>query len=147
MPITQVTPTQQINAYIEEQALRMMQKLIYNLKYVGEKCLNKARQSKAYKDQTGNLRSSLGYVLAIDGKIVTQSTFHLVRHGVEGLSNRSTYAKEVIRQYPTGIVLVVVAGMSYASYVAAKKGDVLDSAELLAEKLVPKMLKKLGFTE
>ena len=34
--------------------------------------------------------------------------------------------------------------MRYASFVSAKGYDVLDSAELLAERLVPDMLKRLG---
>jgi hypothetical protein len=40
--------------------------------------------------------------------------------------------------------LILVAGKEYAAYVSARY-DVLDSAELLAEKLLPGILKKLGF--
>ena len=42
--------------------------------------------------------------------------------------------------FPRGIVLVFVAGMDYAGYVADTGRDVLDSAALLADKLVPKLL-------
>lgn len=145
MAITQLTPMQEIDAYIEEQMKRKINALVYYFKYVGEQCLNAARQSQAYKDRTGNLRSSLGYVLAMDGKIIEQSTFEVVSNGAAGAKSGIQYAKEIIRQYPEGIVLVVVAGMQYAVHVAALKGDVLDSAELLADKLVPQILKQLGF--
>lgn len=145
MPIKQLTPMQEIDDYIEQQMKRITDALVYNLKYVGEQCLNVARQSQAYRDQTGNLRSSVGYVLAMDGKIIEQSTFEVVKNGAAGARSGIQYAKEVVRQFPEGIVLVVVAGMNYASHVSAKGYDVLDSSELLAEKLVPQMLRKLGF--
>lgn len=144
MPIKQLTPMQEIDDYIEQQMKRITDALVYNLKYVGEQCLNAARQSQAYRDQTGNLRSSVGYVLAMDGKIIEQSTFEVVKNGAAGARSGIQYAKEVVRQFPEGIVLVVVAGMNYASHVSAKGYDVLDSSELLAEKLVTQMLRKLG---
>ena len=145
MALKQLTPMQEIDDYIEQQMKRINDALVYNLKYVGEQCLNAARQSQAYRDQTGNLRSSVGYVLAMDGKIIEQSTFEVVSNGAAGAKSGIQYAKEVIRQFPEGIVLVVVAGMRYAAQVAARRGDVIDSAELLAEKLVPQILKRLGF--
>ena len=41
-------------------------------------------------------------------------------------------------------MLVLVAGMDYAVYVEAKALNVLNSAEGLANKLVPEMLRKAG---
>lgn len=145
MGITQSTPESEINRYLEEQVERITNALIYNLQYVGERCLNAARSTSAYKDQTGNLRSSLGYVVAIDGKIRHQGDFEVVKNGDGGAKSGIQYAKEIVEQFPKGIVLIVTAGMNYASYVSAKGYDVLDSAELLAEKLVPRILKQLGF--
>ena len=60
----------EVDAYLEEQIQRIEQQTIYNLSYVGERCLNEARSTNSYKDQTGNLRSSIGYVIVKDGKIV-----------------------------------------------------------------------------
>ena len=147
MPIKQTTTQQEIDGYIERQIERMKDALVYNLQYVGEQCLNAARQSQAYRDQTGNLRSSLGYVLAVDGKVVGQSSPTVILNGAEGAKSGARYAREIAGRYPEDIVLVVVAGMQYAAYVAARRGDVLDSAELLAERLVPQVLKRLGFSE
>lgn len=145
MGITQTTPSAEIDRYIEEQVERITKALIYNLQYIGERCLNAARDTNSYKDQTGNLRSSLGYVIVCDGKIVFQSNFEVVKTGAKGAKSGIQFAKEIVRQFPEGIVLLVVAGMKYAAYVSATGRDVLDSAELLADKLVPQILKQLGF--
>lgn len=145
MGITQRTPSSEIDAFIAQQVERITSALLYNLQYIGERCLNAARDTKSYKDQTGNLRSSLGYVIASDGKIVYQSTFEVVKEGGDGKKSGIQFAKEIVRQFPEGIVLIVVAGMNYAQYVSAKGYDVIDSAELLADRLVPQILKQLGF--
>lgn len=146
MGIKQTTPTAEINRYIADQVERLTNALIYNLQSIGERCLNAARGTNSYKDRTGNLRSSLGYVIAIDGKIIYQSNFEVVKNGTDGSKSGIQYAKEIVRQFPEGVALIVVAGMNYAEYVSAKGYDVLDSAELLADNLVPKILKRLGFT-
>lgn len=145
MGITQKTPESEIDKYIEKQVERITNALIYNLQYIGERCLNTARETNSYKDRTGNLRSSLGYIIVLDGKIQYQSDFAVVLQGGIGAKSGIQYAKEVARQFPEGIVLLVVAGMEYAAYVSATGRDVLDSAELLADKLVPQILKQLGF--
>lgn len=145
MGITQKTPASEIDRYIKEQVERITKAAIYNLQYIGEQCLNAARETNSYKDRTGNLRSSLGYVIVVDGKIAYQSNFEVVLQGGTGAKSGIQFAKEVARQFPEGIVLIVVAGMEYAAYVSATGRDVLDSAELLADKLVPQILKRLGF--
>lgn len=145
MGITQATPAYEIDAYIERQIEFVINALIYRMKYIGEKCLNAARETNSYKDRTGNLRSSLGYVIVSDGSIVYQSDFEVVKQGNDGSKSGIQYAKEIVKQFPEGIVLIVVAGMNYAAYVSAKGYDVIDSAELLADNEVPKMLKQLGF--
>lgn len=145
MGITQITPQSEIDRYIKEQEERIINAAIYNLQYIGERCLNAAKETNSYKDRTGNLRSSLGYVIVRDGKIAYQSDFEVVLQGNTGAKSGTQYAKEVARQFPEGSVLIVVAGMNYAAFVSAKGYDVIDSAELLADRLVPQFLKQLGF--
>ncbi len=147
MGIRQKTTEAEIGAYIRQQVERIESALVYNLQFIGEKCLNAARETNSYKDRTGNLRSSLGYVIVVDGKIKYQSGFEVVLQGGSGAMNGARFAKYVAQQFPEGIVLIVVAGMNYAAHVAARGLDVLDSAELLADKLVPQILKQLGFTK
>lgn len=143
MPIRQTTPQQEIDAYMAEQIKRIEYALVRTLQYVGERCLIAARKSKSYRDITGNLRSSVGYVISVDGNVVNSSDFDTVKNGENGAKEGYEYACSLVSQFPQGICLIVVAGKDYAQYVTAKGKDVLDSAELLAEQLVPKMLSKL----
>jgi len=145
MPIKRLTPTTEIDRYIAGRVEAIKKALVYNLCAVGEQVLNAARLTNSYKDQTGNLRSSIGYVVAVDGEIVQMSSFDTIKEGREGSRGGKEYAMQLVRDFPHGIVLIVVAGMNYASYVSAKGYDVLDSSELLADKLVPQMLQQLGF--
>ena len=144
MGIRQVTTEAEINGYIGSNLEIWRKLIIKNFAYVGEQVLNTARSTDSYKDQTGNLRSSLGYIIVEDGQVVQISSFETVKQGHEGSKAGAEYAKQLAREYPTGIVLIVVAGMNYAAYVSANGYDVHDSAELLADRLVPKMLKQLG---
>lgn len=145
MPIKNLTPEGAISEFIGQQVERVTSALIYNLCAVGEQVLNQARSTNSYKDQTGNLRSSIGYVVAVDGEVVQSSSFEVVKDGADGSRDGKSYAIDLVKQFPEGIVLIVVAGMNYASYVSAKGYDVLDSSEVLADRLVPEILKQLGF--
>ena len=133
----------EVDAYLEEQIQRIEQQTIYNLSYVGDRCSNEARSTNSYKDQTGNLRSSIGYVIVKDG----MSDFTTVKNGREGTQGGAAFARQLVKEFPSGIVLIVVAGMNYAAHVSARGYNVLDSAELLAEQLVPSLMKQLGFTK
>lgn len=145
MPIKNLTPEGAISEFIGQQVERVTSALIYNLCAVGEQVLNQARSTNSYKDQTGNLRSSIGYVVAVDGEVVQSSSFEVVKDGADGSRDGKSFALDLVKQFPEGIVLIVVAGMNYASYVSAKGYDVLDSSEVLADRLVPEILKQLGF--
>lgn len=145
MPIRQLTPMSEIDRYTEERLERLQTALIRTLQYIGETVLNRARSTNSYKDQTGNLRSSIGYVIAVDGRVVYQSDFKTVKSGQDGTEQGAAFAKKLVRRFPKGVCLLVVAGMEYAVHVKNKGYDVLDSSELLADRLVPSMLKQLGF--
>ena len=146
MPIKRETPNSIIDDFIVEAIERKKQNIIRNLAYVGEQCVNEARSKsgKQYTDQTGNLRGSTGYVIVEDGNIVQIGNFQQVKSGSEGPREGQAFARQIADQFPKGICLIVVAGMKYASYVSAKGYNVLDSSELLADKLVPQMLEQLG---
>jgi hypothetical protein len=118
--------------------------ILYNLQYVGERCVIEARQNANFIDRTGNLRSSLGYVIVEDGRVVTTGGLSATKGGGEGVSEGRKFLSDVVSEFPQGIVLVCAAGMKYAAYVAAKGYNVEDSAEQLAQRLVPKLIKQLG---
>lgn len=147
MPIRQITPQSKIDDYIEERMNRLKEAIIYNLCAIGEKVRNEAIENGSYTDRTKNLRSSVGYVVVVDGKVYKASEFGKPDGNSVGRTAGQSYARSLAGKFPKGIVLIVVAGMNYASYVSAKGYNVLDSSELLADRLVPKMLKQLGFNK
>ena len=145
MPITDLTRYAAIDAAFDEQIKRIEFALIRTLKYVGEECVNAARNAKekTYKDQTGNLRSSVGAIVSVDGKIEWQTSFEVVKQGGQGATEGAAFAKALVSKFPKGIALIVVAGKNYAVHVSNRGYDVLTSAELEANSLVPKMLASL----
>ena len=137
MPIT--ADTAGFAASMDRQVQRMYQMLIRELLYIGERCVNKAREAGNYTDQTGNLRSSVGYVVTHDGHIVGSGGFQQVKEGQQGTGEGRNFAEALAQRYPNGIVLLVVAGMNYAAYVAHRGRDVLASAELTADQLLAEL--------
>lgn len=118
---------------------------IERLQYLGELCVSHARsipKEIGFTDQTGNLRSSIGYVIFKNG-ISVHSNYETVLKGNEGVKAGKELSKKVGSKYSDGIVLVVTAGMNYALYVEAKGRDVLTSAENMAQQELPKMLEAL----
>lgn len=146
MPIQQLTPMEEIERYTEERLERFRQAVIRTLFIIGERCINKARRDGNYKDQTGNLRSSIGYVISVDGQVISYSDFQSVKSSGRGGSKEGLkFAREIAKEYPNDMCLIVVAGMKYAAYVSAKGYDVIEGAELLAEEQAKKLLKQLEF--
>ena len=119
--------------------------IILQLCRLGEMCVNHAREigpETGFHDQTGNLRSSIGYVVYQDGREV-DIKFDRIVHGDQGMIKGMMLAREVAGKYPRGFVLVVVAGMEYAVDVESRDRDVLSSAEHLAEEKLPGLLKQI----
>lgn len=112
---------------------------ILKLKYVGEQCIRDARLTGSYTDRTGNLRSSIGYVIVDRGQVAFESAFNTVKNGNEGPKEGRAYAHELASQFTSGIALIVVAGMGYASYVQRRGYNVTASAELIAEQLISQL--------
>lgn len=144
MPITPITPPQQIDRAVEAYLANARRAILYKMHYAGERCVIEARTSANFTDRTGNLRSSIGYVIVEDGKVVNEGGFETVKGGSKGSAEGAKFISQVVSQFTKDIVLVVCAGMKYAAYVAAKGYNVTDSAELLAERLVPQILTQLG---
>jgi hypothetical protein len=115
------------------------------LSYLGEQCVVRIRERSAddsWRDVTGNLRSSIGYAVIDHGRKVIESSFESVLSGSTGSANGRKYVESLTSKYVDTLALVVVAGMSYASYVEAiESKDVLASTELWARGEVDKVLK------
>ena len=140
MRIEQTTPEAEILRAMKGAYESVMLESVRRLAYIGETCSNMACEKGNYTNRTGNLRSSVGYVIVYDGEVVLESGFKQVKNGTPGVDAGMKYADQVVRGLVRkGLVLVMVAGMRYASYVSKTK-DVLDSAELIAEGLIRKLV-------
>lgn len=135
MSIEVTTPIGEIEQYIEEHLVLKVEELINKLSYIGEGALRIAREQGSYTDRTGNLRNSTGYVIAVDGQVTTRAGFDSKNE------DGAAFAEQLARTTEGKAVLVVCAGMSYATYVSARGYDVLDSAEIEAKVLAEKLLK------
>ena len=136
-----------LNAFLDVVQRRQIQRL----QRLGEKCVAYARDAHPnnWEDQTGNLRSSIGYMVFVDGVAIHNSPFDQVspanpQQNVSyngGQQGESLCRK--IGEQTSGVCLVVVAGMNYAVHVESKGRDVLTGAEHMAERDLPKELDKL----
>ncbi len=94
---------------------------------------NRSKQ-ESWIDQTGNLRSSVGYVVVKNGVKVGQSSFSQVKGGAEGAQIGKTIAEQRATEQKANYAVSVVAGMEYAEFVEAHENkDVLASAKLMAQ--------------
>ena len=146
MPGRMITPLKVIEDKVKVSVEAKTKVIVNTFCYVGEQCIIEARDSGDYTDQTGNLRSSIGYAVVWDGKVVQRDCIDKVKQGDKGVSEGDDYLSKCIKKSRRkGIVLIVTAGMNYAEYVEAKGYNVLTSAELKAGPLVKSLLTRLGF--
>lgn len=141
----QLTPERSLLAKLESELERKEKVIIKSLIYVGQTCVNEARNNGSYIDQTGNLRSSIGFMVINNGRVVHKGGFQKVKEGSEGSKDGRQFIEKVVSEHSKGIHLIVVAGMNYAAYVEDMGKNVLTTAELRANEMVPQMLKSLGF--
>lgn len=144
---------QDIERFVRERMDRVETAVLLRLQFVGEKFVINARLRGTYKDRTGNLRSSVGYVVLKNGQQVYENFKTIsgkVKEGeskVSGTKRGDVVAKEVIAEiaqnYPTGFVLIAVAGMDYAASVESKGYDVISASSIDAQNDLEKGLKEL----
>lgn len=143
--IKQLTPERQLQAFLEKELERKEKVIVRTLIYVGQTCVNEARNNGSYIDQTGNLRSSIGFMVVNNGRVVHKGGFQKVKAGSEGIKEGTQFIEKILAEHSKGIHLIVVAGMNYSAYVEDMGKNVLTTAELRANEMVPQMLKNLGF--
>lgn len=147
MGIRLTTPIGEIDSFFSETIQQVEVQIINTLSVLGDKCISEAKdrpQEASWFDQSGNLRSSIGYVIVAKGRIIKNSGFNQVKQGSEGIREGKSLAEELARKYSSGYALIVVVGMNYAELVEAMDNKVvLASAELLARRELPNMMVKL----
>ena len=143
---------------VDDFILEIYREVFAFLAQLGQSAYETAVQEGKYNNITGNLRSSLGYVISMDGKIVKEGGFKRIDgrgenyekvffttrsqktvqfwakgksgDGSEGSRQGLSYARDLASQHTKGVTLIVVAGMDYASYVNdIHKLNVIDTAE------------------
>ena len=68
--IVSKTDMRKLKAGLQAKMKDIVALLVKQLSFIGEECIRIARESGSYNDITGNLRSSIGYVVLVDGKPV-----------------------------------------------------------------------------
>lgn len=120
-------------------------KMLALLQAGGEKFIEIARKNGSYKDQTGNLRSSIGYIIAKDGEVVKEN-FVESDKGTDKTTGKykgRRLAEKVSLSHANGYVLVGVAGMEYAAALEAKGYEVASGANAQCEKYLRDALKSV----
>ena len=141
---------------LDEWAERWEQAYLDRLADSGERACADAVAEGNYQNITGNLRSSIGYVIGYDGKVIREGGFHKVQgrgenmehvvfttrsgnkvdfwakgkfgDGSEGSKRGRDMAHRIIMG-TSGYSYVLVVGMEYASYVSSRGYNVWDSAQ------------------
>lgn len=139
--IRMTTPMDAIDKKIAKEINRAENEILKKLSFIGENAMNDARRNGDYIDQTGNLRSSIGYTILKNGETVRTSSFDRVKQEASEAKGESTKLLDELRsKFNTGFVLIVVAGMDYAVTVEARGRNVLSSSKLLAEIMAKRLI-------
>lgn len=115
--------------------------ILNRLAYIGEAFVADARERGSYNDITGNLRSSIGFMVLREGAIWLES---FEGENAEGQQKGRELALQIAERYPKGCVLIVVAGMEYAAAVESRGRDVLTMSSFQAEGALKTALEEIG---
>ena len=130
----------------EEFKQRIERGILMRLKTAGELFITYAKENTpekgGFKDQTGNLRSSIGYVILKDGNVIFESFPGVTKEGVTAGRKAIT---EAIGEYKNhkGFVFIGVAGMEYGIFVESKGIDVISGSSYKIINTITKSLKEL----
>lgn len=131
----------QLTAYLFKQSILIEKALIFRLESFVAELENHAKESAGYKDQTSNLKSSIGGAVLKDGNPITYKGFTGLS---EGVSTGKEFLNSVISNFGKGYTIVLVAGMEYASPLENYLNyNVLKKTELKMQRELPGVMKKL----
>jgi hypothetical protein len=134
----------ELNTYLRAQSQVIEKSMIYRLEYLVAQLVNHAKLSAGYEDQTSNLKSSIGGVLLKDRKPITYTGFVNQGNATDGENKGVDFMSKVSQSQPNGYVIVLVAGMEYATYVEDYHNkNVLKKSELKMMAELPSIINKL----
>lgn len=125
----------EVNMLFEKLAERAEFVILDLLARTGEEFVKVARLHGKYNDHTGNLRSSIGYVIVKNGAIKQRNFKQSELAGtdkISGVKEGEALAVSVANTFTKGYVLIGVAGMKYAAIVEAMENK--DVVSLAADK-------------
>ncbi|MEN0095897.1 MAG: hypothetical protein AAGB30_10980 [Pedobacter sp.] len=127
----------------KEMIRRAEQAIISRFQLIGEEFVNSARSKTrdqgGFGNVTGNLRSSISYVILNDGRTVLEN-IEKSGNGSEGVSASRALIRELKGKYTKGYVLIVFAAMKYAAAVESRGMDVITGSSLVAERSLRKAI-------
>ena len=106
---------------------------------------NKTKAIGGFDDDSGNLWSSIGFILMYDGEVLHED-FKESNQGSDratGVEVGRKMAGDIAKENPEGWAIVIVAGMNYASWVEAKGYDVISGSTLIPEARLAQVLKNI----
>ena len=141
-----------IKEFILQSKKNVHNQIVYFLNSVGLHCLAYARDNGLYTDRTGNLRSSVGYIIYHKGNVLEINGFDAneneaepnIKDGVTGAASGKDLALSLGDELKHDYTLVFVAGMFYAEYVEKKGYDVLIGTQIEAEVFAQQLFNKLN---
>jgi len=129
-----------------QQEVERIEQMIQNeLIFLGLEFVRTARVQADFTDRTGNLRSSIGFMVLKNGEIIHED-FEVSQSGTDKQTGKAKGYEYAMEQAGAnlGFILIVVAGMEYAVYVEAKGYDVITGSSIKAEEDLKRLFEKLG---
>jgi hypothetical protein len=115
--------------------------VVMRLKFAGETFVTNARLNGSYNDITGNLRSSVGYIVATKGELIVEN-YQKVKSGSKGIEKAKAFVEKILKKYQHDYVLIAFAGENYAAHVEARGRDVITGSCLQLKKDLNQALAK-----
>ena len=149
MPVTIDTPLDEVIGKLKASRETILALFAEHMSRIGEEAVSMARINGVYIDHTGNLRSSIGYAVLVDGKPWMKAYPQPAGSGTDpqgGVDKGSQYLDELVAKTDSigKIVLIVTAGMDYAEYVERiETKDVLAQTELRTRTIAEARMQKL----
>lgn len=128
--------SKRLHKSVDDVSVRILQ----SLDIVGQKAVDIARNTKTYQDRTGRLSASIGYGVYHNGVQYSVGGFGAGEGGDKGRERLDIVSAQHNNK---AYVLIVVAGMDYATYVERSGYVVLDNAGLQIDNLTTSELNKV----
>ena len=102
----------------------LREEILRSLMILGEQSVRRVRDragEDSWYDDTGNLRSSIGYGVYDHSNIIVTSAFEQVKQGSKGSAEGSRMINEIASEYRKVYALVVIAALGVLLFIRYKK--------------------------